>query len=166
MTDRSNIPLSQQVDAHKLESSGLRKLFKLQLRDESSTILYLSPENTIQWADQQWDEWPCSLTGYSQNTSGEKARPKFTVANPQGVFSLWVGQGAVDGAILNQYEVLKDDIDSDARIFTRMVWVIHRTISLNKNVAVFECRSVLDGQNFKIPARAFYPPEYPHVSLQ
>lgn len=166
MSERGNVPLSQQIDAHKLESEGLRQLFKLQLRDPGSTVLYLSPTNTITWADQQWDEWPCNLTGRAQNSSGEKSRPKFSVANPEGVFSLWVGQGVLEGAILNEYEVLTADVKADARVYTRRVWVIHRPISLNKNIAVFECRSVMDGQNFKIPARAFYPPEYPHVSLQ
>lgn len=166
MANSSNVPLTQQVEAYKLEAAGVRELFKLQLRDMGSTVLYLSPKETVTWADQQWDEWPCTIAGFAQNTNGEKSRPKFTVANPEGVFSLWVGQGAVDGAVLSHYEVQQAEIESGALVYTKRIWTISRTVSLNKNMVVFECRSIFDGQQFKIPARAFYPPEYPHVTLR
>lgn len=163
---QTNVPYSHQVEAYKLEASGIRELFKLQLKDTGNTVLYLSPQDTIEWADQQWDEWPCKMSGYAQNSSGEKSRPKFTISNPEGVFSLWVGQGVVEGAILTHYEVLTEHIDSDARIYNMRLWIVNRVMSLNKNMIVLECRSTLDGHSFKIPGRAFYPPEYPHVTLR
>lgn len=166
MSNSSNVPLSQQIEAYKLEAQGVRQLFKLQLKDEGSTVLYMSPENTVTWADQVWEEWPCKLTGYAQNSSGEKSRPKFTVANPEGIFSLWVGQGSLDGAILTHFEVSTSDLESDARIYLKRLWVVHKPMTLNKHMVVFECRSTFDGHMFKLPPRSFYPPEYPHVTLQ
>ena len=164
--DNSNIPLSQQIEAHKLEARGIRELFKIQFNDPGNTVQYMTAQNSITWADQLWEEWPCKITGYAQNSSGEKSRPKFTVANPNGIFSILIDQGHMDGAILSHYEVLASDIESDARIYNKHLWVIHRPISLNKNMAVFECRSTFDGHSFKIPARSFFPPEYPHVTLR
>jgi lambda family phage minor tail protein L len=166
MMDKVNIPLSQQVEAHKLEAQGLRELFKLQLKDGSNTVLYLTAHNQISWGGQTWEEWPCKLTGYAQNSNGEKSRPKFTVANPEGVFSLWVDQGATDGAILHHYTVQTSDIDSGSVVYMKNIWVVNKPVSLNKNMVVLECRSTFDGHNFKIPPRAFFPPDFPHVSLR
>ena len=166
MSTNTNVPLSQQAEAYKLEAEGIKSLYKLELKAQGNIVLYLSPTAPVTWADQVWEEWSCKLTGHSQNSDNERSRPKFTVANPEGVFSLWVGQGALDSAVLTHYEVLTSHIESDTRVFNRRVWVINRAITLTKDMAIFECRSVFDGQFYKIPARAFYPPEYPHVTLQ
>lgn len=163
--NENNIPLSQELDAHKLESDGIRELFKIQLSD-GVTLLYITAHNSVTWGDQTWEEWPCTLSDTSQNSTGEKSRPKFSLANPTGVFSLWVSQGVCDGAIVTRYRVLKTDLDSDVRAYAKNVWTVFRVTSLNKDLVVFECRSLLDGQSFQLPARAFYPPDFPHVSLQ
>ena len=164
--DDLNIPLSQQIEAYKLEAQGLRELFKLELKDNTGTVLYLTPHNQITWAGHTWEEWPCKITGYAQNSSGEKSRPKFTATNPEGVFSLWVDQGATDGAILTHYTVQTSDIDTNSAIYEKRIWVVNRPVSLNKNMVVLECRSTFDGHNYKIPPGAFFPPDYPHVSLR
>lgn len=162
----NNVPLSQEIEAYKLQADGIRELFKLQLKDEGNNVLYMTPQNSIRWADIDWEEWTCKLTGYAQNSSGEKSRPKFTVANPGGVFSVFIDQGATDGAILTHYEVLASDIESDARIYTKRMWIINKPLMLNKGMVTFECRSTFDGHNFKIPARSFFPPDFPHVTLR
>lgn len=163
--NENNIPLAQEIEAHKLEAEGVRDLFKLQLAD-SVTVLYLTDKETLVWGDQTWEQWPNSFTGASQNSSGEKSRPKFTIANPEGIFSSWCEQGVIDGSVLTRYRVSKSDIESGVRNYAKNVWTISRVLNVNKNIASMECRSLLDGQSFILPSRAFYPPDFPHVSLQ
>lgn len=161
----NNVPLSQEIEAHKLEASPVRDLFKLQLADQV-TVLYLTGSEAVVWGGQTWEQWPNSFSGGAQNSNNERSRPKFTIANPEGIFSLWCEQGVIDGAILTRYRVGLDDLQSDVRNYAKNVWTIFRVLNLNKTIAVLECRSLMDGQSFILPSRAFYPPDFPHVSLQ
>ncbi len=162
---RTDVPLSQVFDAYELESKGLRDLFKIELRDTNASVLYLTPHNPINYMDQSWEFLPCNLTDNSQNSTGELSRPKFSAVNPQGMFSLWVGQGALEGAIVTRYRVLLTDIANDVRSYSRNIWVVAKVLSLNKQTVTLELRSTVDGINYKLPARFFYPPDFPHVSL-
>lgn len=163
---RTDIPLSQKFDAYEIESKGLRDLFKIELRDASNSVMYLTPHNELYYMDQSWEYLPCKLTDNAQNSTGEQSRPKFAAVNPNGLFSLWVGSGALEGAIVTRYRVLLTDIEKDVRAYTRNMWIVSKVISLNKDIITIELRSTLDGINFKLPARTFFPPDFPHVSLR
>lgn len=166
MSNLNNIPVSQEFDAHELESKGIRELFKLQLRDDSNTVLFVNNFNEVTYAGQTWEYWPCKMTENSQDSSGEMSRPKISFANPNGAFSLWIGQGVTEGAVLTRYRVLLTDLEADVRSYHKNVWTLSRPVNLSKNLVTFECRSMLDGHNFQLPARSFYPPEFPHVTLR
>lgn len=161
-----NVPLSQIFDAHELESKGIRELFKLQLRDAASTVLYVNNHKELDYLDKLWEYWPSKMTESGQNANGEAYRPKITFANPSGVFSVWVGNGETEGAILTRYRVLLTDLEAGVRAYSKNVWTIGKPLSLNKDLVTLECRSMLDGHHFKLPARSFYPPDFPHVSLR
>ena len=163
---RTDIPLSQQFDAYELESKGLRDLFKVELNDASHTTLYVTPHAQVNYMDHTWEYFPCKLSDKAQNSTGEQSRPKLTFVNPKGAFSVLVEQGSVDGAIISRYRVLLSDLAADVRAYTKNMWIISKVVSLDKNLAVFELRSTLDGPNYLVPARSFYPPEFPHVSLR
>jgi phage-related protein len=105
------------------------------------------------------------LTQEGANATGEWKRPKFTLANPDGVWSAFIAQGKLDGAQITRYRVLLSHLIANAGIFQMNTWRISKPLQLNKTLATFELRSPLDGQQFLLPGRAFYPPEYPHVSL-
>jgi phage-related protein len=163
---RTEIPTSQQVDAFELESQGYREFFKIEFLAPDDPVMYITPHNPIIWLDQTWEALPCKMSESAQNSSGEMSRPKFTVVNPQGLFSLWVEAGYTEGAILTRYRALLTDIDNGVSAYVKNIWTLSKVISLNKDLVVFECRSTIDGQNFDLPARSFYPPDFPHVSLR
>lgn len=162
----TNLPLSQQIDAHELESKGLRDLFRIQLRDSGSTVLYITAHNQLNYMGKTWEQWPCNLGESEHNSSGEVSRPKFSISNPNGVFSIWVREGAVDGAIVTRYRCLLTDIADGIHAYEKTLRVCGKVVSLNKSLVVTELRATTDGPNFKLPARAFYPPDFPHVSLR
>jgi phage-related protein len=163
---RDDIPGAQKSDAHALESKGLRALFRIELRDEGFTTLYLTPHNTFNFMGRQWQSLPVQLSDVAHNSSGEMSRPKLTVANPAGMFSLWVGAGYLQNAVVTYYEVLASDIDIGAWNYSRNVWIASKVLSLSRDVVVLELRTMLDGFNYTLPARNFYPPDFDHVSLQ
>lgn len=162
----TNLPLSQVFDAFELESQGIREFFQLELRNAGGVNLYLSPQNTAEFLGRTWESLPCKLSDVSQNSTGEQSRPKFTAANPQGVFSLWVQNGAIDGAILTRYRVLMSDLTANTRAYAKNTWLVSKVLSLNKDTIIMELRSSLDGPNYQVPSRSFYPPDFPHVSLR
>lgn len=163
---RTDIPISQQHDAYALESKGYRDFYKLELLDASQAVMFLSPYDTIEWMGQTWETIECKLTDFAQNSTGEQSRPKFACVNPNGIFSLWVERGALDGATLTRYQVLLSDLEAGVTAYTKRVWTVSKVLSLNNRMLTVELRSTLDGANFMLPARAYYPPEFPHVSLR
>lgn len=163
---KKDLPISHQFDAHELESRGIREFFKIQFVAPGDPTLYITPHNPIIWLDQTWESLPCQLSESQQNSTGEVSRPKFSIVNPSGLFSLWIESGATEGAIITRYQALVPDIEAGLSAYTKNVWILSKVISLNKNLATFECRSTIDGQNFDLPARSFYPPDFPHVSLR
>lgn len=163
---RNDIPVSQQYDAFELESKGIRDFYKLELLDGANSVMYLSPYDQANWLGQTWETIQCKLTDYTQNSTGEQSRPKFAVVNPSGLFSLWVERGAVDGATLTRYQVLLSDLEAGVNAYTKRVWTVSKVLSLNTKMLTVELRSMLDGPNFMLPSRSYYPPDFPHVSLQ
>jgi phage-related protein len=162
---RTDTPVSHQFDAFELESKGYRDFYKIELRDTAGSVLYLSPYEETQWLGQTWESIPCKLSDFAQNSTGEQSRPKFAVANPNGIFSLWIERGALDGALLTRYQVLLSDYDAGVSAYAKRIWNVSKVLSLNHNMVTVELRSTLDGANFILPARCYYPPDFPHVSL-
>lgn len=165
MTLRPDLPQSHVVDAFELESKGYRDLFKIELTDGSGNVLYVTSHNAITYMGKTWEFLPCTISDNTFNSSGEQSRPKFSAANPEGMFSLWIETGALDGAIVTRFRVQLPDITSDTRSYTKRVWVMSKVVNLTKDVVTLELRSTMDGVNFQLPARSFYPPDFPHVSI-
>lgn len=162
---RTDLPVSHVHDAYQLESRGYREFFKLEFADAAGSIMYISPKDQVDWLGQTWQFLGCNLTGVGKNSNGEQARPKFTIVNPQGLFSLWVEKGVVEGSLLTKYKVFLPDFESGVAAYEKNTWTISKIVSLDKNLIVTELRSLIDGQNYMLPARQFYPPDFPHVSL-
>lgn len=163
---RTDIPISQQFDAFELESRGLREFYKIEFLPPAVATMYLTPHNEIEWIGHVWEFLPCKIAENSQNSTGEVSRPKFSAVNPGGVFSTWIEKGQADGALVTRYRTLLSDLEAGVAAYTKAVWTISKPLSLNKELVVFELRSTMDGANYTLPARSFYPPEFPTVSLR
>lgn len=160
------IPDSHIADAHELESKGIRDLYKIELRNAAQTVLLLTPHNHIIYQGHEYENLPSKLAENAQNSTGEQSRPKFSCVNPDGIFSLWVQEGALDGAVFTRLRFLLPDLEANNNSYLKNIWIISRVVSMNKSMLVFELRSTIDGVNFMLPARSFYPPAFPHVSLR
>lgn len=164
---RSNLPHDHIVDAFELVGKAQVDLLKIELNQNSGgAIICINPTVDRVWQGRTWEFMPFTLQGEGTSTQGEAKRPKFTVANPNGAFSAFIAQGKMDNATITRYRVNVEDVINDVNSFQMNVWRVSKVLSMGKPTATFELRSPLDGQFFLLPADAFYPPEYPHVSLQ
>jgi phage-related protein len=149
---------------HDLAPDALVRLFRLVLMD--GTEFHLSPYGETSWQGNTYDDLPCHLSEVAQDADGKMSRPKFTFANPGGLFSSRIYNGEMDNSVLTRYRILKADLQADRDFAKVETFRVTRVPNLGNNVATAELRDVLDGHQFKLPARAFYPPEFPHVKLQ
>lgn len=162
---RTDIPTRHRDMAHSLESEGIVQLIEIRIPGTPEVYIRINNKRQITWQSKTWEQWAFSLTDIGIIADGEMKRPKFTVANPDGLFSSYIGRGMMDAATITLYEVLTRDITTNTNSFIKYVWRVGRVVNLNKVTATFELRSALDGHNFTLPARKYIPPEYPHVSF-
>lgn len=150
-----------------LEVDGYRNLFVITLRPigEAEVSMYITPVKSVTWQGKEWQKYPCTITGDGRNADGENYRPKFSIVNPEGLFSKYVHAGWTDNALITRYQVLGSHLEANVNSFVKRTWRISRPISMTPQTVIFELRSVTDGQQFFLPARQFYPPAFPQVSL-
>lgn len=154
-------------ESMKLEAEGYYELFQIRLKPRGfpEQYLFLTGRKEVDWQGKHWELIPCTLTGYGQQSSGEQTRPKFTVVNPGGLFSKYVHQGWTDNAEVTRYRVLRSHLEANINSYDKHVWRISKPLAVSNATVTFELRGAMDGQMFYLPARAFFPPEFPHVSL-
>lgn len=160
---RDDLPTSVNETLHDLTVEPLVSLFKVTFKD--LTEMFLSPQEEVTWQGDLYETLPCQITELSYSSDGKLNRPNFSIVNPAGLFSQAVANGVVEGATLKRIRILKSDLEADNDFSVQEQFKVSRVQSLTKDLLVVELRSALDGQNFKLPARAFYPPEFPHVKL-
>jgi len=164
---RVDLPANHVADAFELTVQAQVDLLMIELNmNGGGQIICITNNKEYTWQGRKYEMIPFSLAGEGVSTQGEAKRPKLTVANPDGAFSAFIAQGKMDGATITRYRMTVADVESNINRFQRNVWRVSKVMSMNKSLVTFELRAPLDGQFFLIPADAFYPPEYPHVSLQ
>lgn len=154
-------------ESMKLDADGYAELFSMRLMPpgEPMILLPMSPHNTVTWQGYEWESYGCGLSGYKRESSGEVSRPVFSVFNPNGLFSRYVHKGWCDNAEVIRYRVLGQHLTANLNSYVKNTWRVAKVASLTPGLASFELRGALDGQFFVLPGRAFYPPEFPHVSI-
>ncbi|AJD82916.1 minor tail protein L [Achromobacter phage JWF] len=164
---RNNLPSTHVKDAFELTPESQVDLIMIELNlNGGGQIICITSRQEFTWQGRKYEFLPNAIAGEGVSTQGEAKRPKFTVANPDGAFSAFVAQGKMDGATITRYRVSLADITNNINRFQMNRWRVSKVASMTKSMLTFELRSPLDGQFFLLPAEAFYPPEYPHVSLQ
>ena len=167
-TIREDLPENYVKEAMALDARGVVELFKIEMTPPSPNppvSIYINGKKDITWQGIVWEGFPCNLVGEMTDSGGEMGRPKFSLANPDGVFSVYIHQRWMDNAVVTRYRVLVPDIELDVNSYVRNTWRVSKVISLSKTLAALELRGVLDGHFFTVPARRFQPPVFPHVSL-
>jgi lambda family phage minor tail protein L len=167
---RDDIPLGQVQEVQLLESQGFATLLTIQLMatvaGSGSVFLRFHGHGQVTWQGNTFENIPFSLSGLGSNSSGEVIRPKLILPNAAGAFSTYAHQGWLNNAMVTRQIVRRADLDGDVNSFSQKKWRISKILNLAKTMVTVELRSVFDGQSFKLPPRAYFPPEFPSVSIQ
>lgn len=158
------VPASHMEDGLKLDADGIVDLYQIILADNAG-IIYLKKDHDVTWQGNHYEGTGVMLDGVAQHSDDEVSRPKFTIFNPNGVYSYLLDRGMLDFATVVRYRVLKEHIDYDLPIYRRQQWRVSRIASVKNPAITLELRDILDGQNYTTPARMFIPPDFPLVSL-
>lgn len=163
---RTDLPTGMKSSAQQLSPDAIVSLFKIELTNGSSpTVIYFTPHNEIAWLGNTYSEIPCTMAQMEQDAQGRANRPKFSFANPGGIFTSSIQQGYIDGAALTRFRILKADLDANIDAKVTEKFFVSKVLMVNKDIVSVELRDVFDGHMFKFPARSYYPPEFPNVSL-
>lgn len=130
-----------------------------------ATRLFLTTHPDIEWNGQKWLNFPLELSGDSLKTGGELVRPQLKLGNPQGIFSYAISANQIYSGTVRRYRVLRTHLESGAVSFLTNFWDIGKVASLNRDYLVLELRSPMDRHDYNLPARQFFPPEFPYVKL-
>jgi phage-related protein len=161
---RTDIPAPIQDTSHDLAPDALVTLYKIALKN--LTTFFLSPKTEVIWQGDTYDDIPCHMTELEQEADGKRGRPKFTFVNPGGLFTANIYNGDLDNAAVTRIRILKADLDADLDFALTEKLRVSKVLTMNKDLVTVELRDILDGHQFILPARAYYPPEFGHVRLQ
>lgn len=160
---RENIPANIVSDAQELTPRALVSLFKVAL--SSGAAFYLSPFKAVTWQGNLYEDVPCHMADLGQEVDGKLARPKFSFANPEGIFTSSVYNGLMDNAMITRIRLLKEDLEADNDFKITERFRVSKVLTVSRTVISVEMRDVLDGPNFQMPSRTYMPPEFPHVKI-
>ena len=163
---RTDLPTSMKTTAQDLAPDAIVSLFRLVMTDSTQVTIYFTPHQQVTWQGNVFSEIPCTISQMEQDANGRANRPKFSFVNPGGVFTSSIQSGWLNNAKLTRFRILKADLDANVNAAVTERFLVSKILSLNKDMCSVELRDVYDGHLFKLPARAFYPPEFPHVKLQ
>lgn len=161
---RTDLPDSVVETSQDLTPDPFVTLYKIKLVD--GTEFLLSPKGTRLWQEETYEEIPCHMAGITRNSDSEVHRPKFTFANPAGLFTQEIYEGRLDNAWVSRIRVLSSDLEVGNDFSVKETFRVKRIVSISGDLVVIELRDVLDGHNYKLPARQFLPPEFNHVKLR
>ena len=164
---RDDIPVTHAQDAQALENAGFESLVAIHFTAPAAAglVLRFSAHKQVVWQGLTFEAIPFSLTGLGSNSSGEAIRPKLAIPNAAGAFSPYAHQGWLNNAIVVRQLVRTADVLGNVANSSQKKWRVSKVVSLTKHMIVMELRGVFDGHQFKIPPRAYYPPDFPSVSL-
>lgn len=160
---RTDLPTSIVDTLVDLETEPLVQLFRIELID--NTVIHVNPYQDLTWQGDTYTGVPCKMSDLAMEASGRLNRPKFTFANPEGLFTQHLYAGGMDAALITRIRVLKSDLLANNDFSVEEQFRVSRIVSIADPLVVLELRDVLDGHTFMLPADSYIPPEYPHVRL-
>lgn len=160
-----DVPISHVEESLKLTSDAFMDLWKVQLYG-TSTIMCFTDSEQFTWQGDVYETTQYELSGDGTATDGGEKRPTLTVFNPGGVFNTFVKSGVLDRATVMRYRLLRYHALANIPIFQRRMWYnTHLTNIISGKAFTMNLRNLGEGPTFVVPARAYYPPEFPSVSL-
>ena len=159
----NNLPSKHIEDYQKLDADSIVELWEAQ--PLGGGIIRFKANENLTWLGYEYTGLPLKFDG-SQNSADEKAsRPNLVLGQQNSLFTPFLYQGALDGAVLRKYKVLGTDITNDTDIKVVETWLISQVVSYTPDGVTLKLRRLSDGPSFVVPARQYIQPEFPNVSF-
>lgn len=151
-------------EQHELTSSEFIQFLKLYIPTDSNPIVIrMCLTQTLEWDGEVWPKTAFSLTGIGDLSNSERIRPKLVLANPEGLYSYYIQEKYLEGALVSYYKVHPDDLDTpQAQVYE---YYINRVMEVNRKLINLQLSAYSDGNRFKLPARRFVQPEFNQVRI-
>lgn len=157
--------IQQHVDESlKLEADSYIDLFEIHLTD-GATVIRINNYKDYTWQGNLYEGLACQLQGEVQSADEEANRPTLTIMNPGGIFKPYISTNVVDGATIVRKRLLRSLLEQNVNLCEQRQWFVGRVSTLTTQFIGLELRNLSDGPNSTIPARMYYPPMFPVVSL-
>jgi lambda family phage minor tail protein L len=137
--------------------------------DPTATVLRFIPmtdESTVsgavQWRGQTYTPLPIMVSGLEVAGRGSLPRPTLSVGNTFGVANAMVAElGTVSGAILTRWQTFAEFLDTGSApnpnaYFPTDIFILDRIIRRDFQAMEVECRSYIDFDRMKLPARQMF----------
>jgi lambda family phage minor tail protein L len=170
-------------DVQSLDPSAIIELFQLDLDPEHKSpipnILYFHAGTNellekITWAGVEYVSLPIKAEGFAVNTAGSLSRPKFTLANGDGLFSAYIMEADdLVGCKVTRIRTFAKYLDavnfsignplanSSVR-FQDEIWYIDQKVSENRFIIEWELASVFDLNGVLLPRRVMLQNSCPY----
>lgn len=161
------LPRSHIEQNEKIFADGYVDLYEF-IVNTRGEIYYLriKENNSVKWNGYEWQGIPLSFEGWKNSSLDQPCRPTFTVANPNGVFSSYIREGALINATMRRYRVLSEDIINDKAVYVRQNWRVWQVKSFTNVAVVLELRTPMDGFNVRLPRRCYESPDFPIITVR
>lgn len=159
------LPVSHAQESLKLTGDAYVDLYQIQLKNTSTYVRFTARED-ITWQGNLYSSIGCSMSGDQLTAEGQEAKPSLTILNPAGIFNTFLQAGTLDLATVTRRRFLRNHVEANLTIYQQRMWYVSRIRDLISGQSfTIELRSMSEGPNFWIPARAYLPPEFPTVSF-
>jgi phage-related protein len=159
------VPISHLSEAQQLTADALVDLYEIRLKFKD-VIFQFKDGPQVTWQGDIYQSMACQMSGDNRAADGEESKVTLRIMNPLGIFNHAAINGDIDLATVFRYRVRANHLANNTNIFQRRMWWVGRIPELVDDQGIsLELRNMTEGPNFKVPVRAYYPPEFPSVTL-
>jgi phage-related protein len=160
------IPTSHIQDAHKLTADAEIDLYKLTA--VGGGIIRFKADNPLTWLGNEYTGLPLEFTGESFNSEGSMAQPQLMIGQPDVDLSIFKGliyDGTIDGAKIEKYTVLLDNIIANVDTKVTRTYRVKRIDNYSASSIVLVLAAFSVAGPSTLPFRQFIPPAFPFVRI-
>ena len=159
----NNVPVTHTEEAQKLSPDAEVSLWVIQ--PTTGGAIYFKENDSVVWQGNTYEGLPIQFSGESLSSDDTKSRPSLTIGQPDNLFKPFLFDQHLDGSIVTKHTLLNEDLLLDANIKRTQIWLCTHVAGYTRNSIQLVLRKFTDGPNFKFPARAYLPPDFPNVSI-
>lgn len=151
------------VDVYKLQQKNTINLLRVELT--TGEIICVCDSFDFNYLGVEYDYLDFSISGDLETQTDERSRPTVRLANPNSMFHKLAVSGTLEGALVTRQQ-LETTYEDQTQVSTARldVWKVYQIPNISTDVTL-QLRRLGDSPTLTLPPRAYYPPDFNHVSV-